>query len=168
MIAEGPFETDPIRQFEDTHTHLTGLARDVGRQLRDERGELRELTSSRRREVFAVLGFLGDRLLDHFADEEEALFPFLRRAMPTKAGAVDKLEANHDAICGAVVRLSHLAGQPNASGDAILVAALFDRFEQTYAEHSRAEANLFEEVGRVLGHTERAELRWLLRGLSQR
>jgi iron-sulfur cluster repair protein YtfE (RIC family) len=156
--------TDPIRTFEHAHGSLTKLALAVSQELRDATGQPRALTPDARADVIARLEVLRDELLQHFADEEEALFPFVRRAVPAKAPVVNGLEGTHDAICGAVVRLAHLAHH-GADGQLL---ALYERFEAAYAEHSRAEADLFEELGRTLGGAERAELASLLDGISER
>jgi hypothetical protein len=155
--------TDPIRELEHTHGHLTKLALGIGQELRDEQGQPRSLTDARRKELLAMLETLRDELLQHFADEEEGLFPFVRGAVPARAAVVDKLEASHDAICGALVRLAHLA-----SHDAGDLVTLYERFVHGYAEHSRDEAELFVELGRQLGGEQRTKLAALLRGLSQR
>src|SRR5450755_2605740 len=103
--------SDPIRELEHTHVHLTKLALGMGQELRDEQGQARSMTGARRQELLALVETLRDELLQHFADEEEGLFPFVRTSVPAKAAVVDKLEASHDAICGALVRLAHLASR---------------------------------------------------------
>jgi hypothetical protein len=155
---------DPIGEFEHAHGDLTKLALAIGAELRDERGEPREISGPTRREVLALLEKLRDELLHHFADEEEGLFPFVRRVVPAKAEVVDRLESAHDAICGAVVRLAHLASH-EAYGQLIV---LYERFEEAYAKHSRDEAGLFSELAGALGAEERAELAALLRGILHR
>lgn len=155
---------DPIRSFEHAHGHLTKLALGIGQQLRDKNGRAYTMTSARRKEALALLEALRDELLQHFADEEEGLFPFVRRTVPGKAATVDRLEGSHDTICGGVVRLAHLASHEAGSQ----LVTLYERFENAYAQHSREEAELFEELGRQLGEPERSELGSLLRGLSHR
>jgi iron-sulfur cluster repair protein YtfE (RIC family) len=127
---------DPVRTLEHTHGHLTRLV-----------AEARSDAESR--EV------LREELLHHFANEEEALFPFVRRTMPSLAGAVDRLQASHDILCGALLRLTE---SPETTRH-------FERFEKAYAEHSRDEASLLDQLDRELEDAQRAELAELLRGL---
>lgn len=155
---------DPIREFEHVHGHLTMLAKEIGEHLRDKQGQPRALSESRRTQALALLEKLRDELLQHFADEEEGLFPFIRKTVSVNEGVVDELERSHDAICGAIVRLAHLARH----GVDSQLATLYDRFEQTYAAHSRQESDLFEALGRQLGDRDRAELAALLQGISHR
>jgi len=156
--------TDPIREFEHSHGHLTKTALAIGQQLRDDKGHARALSAAARKELLDLLESLRDELLQHFADEEEALFPFVRNVVPAKATVVDKLEASHDTICGSIVRIAHLASH---GSDAPLVA-LYERFEHAYAEHSSDERHLFDELSRALDDAQRRELSALLRGISHR
>ncbi len=153
--------SDPIRTFEHSHEHLTRLALSIGHQVRDMGQSPSATTEAQKVELLASLETLRDELLGHFADEEEALFPFVRKAVPGKAAIVDRLENSHDTICGTVVRLAHLAAQ-----DTSQLVALYERFESAYAQHSREERELFEGLARDLGGAERSELAVLLRGLS--
>ena len=75
---------DPVRQLEHTHGHLNELAVDVERLLAEE-----SPAADARAELISALELLRDELLTHFANEEEALFPFIRANVPAKA-----LEAN--------------------------------------------------------------------------
>ncbi len=120
-------------------------------------------SSDARAELVSALELLRDELLTHFANEEEALFPFIRASMPASAEAVDRLEGAHDTICGAVTRLLHLAGR-DADGPAL--ASLHKRFESSYVEHSQSEAALFHELGKGLTALQRGELAVLLRGID--
>jgi len=149
---------DPVRQFEHTHGVLNKLALEVTDLLRDEGPR----TPKAWKELGTRLGALRDELLRHFADEEEALFPFVRASVPAKTGAVDRLEAAHDAICGCIVRMVHVAdgGHPLAS-----LLALYERFESVYTKHSNEEGELFDELGRLLDQAQRKELASRLYGL---
>ncbi len=156
-----PRTKDPVAEFEHTHDQLTRLAAQVG-----------ELVHSRSaaagKQLVARLDVLREELLRHFAIEEEGFFPFVRSHVPAKAELVDRLEGAHDAICGALLRLAHVAsagsGAPTPERRTAMLA-LHDRFERTYAEHSRHEAELFDELSRVLDARQRKELGELLRGL---
>ena len=148
---------DPVRQLEHTHGHLNELAVDVKRLLAEE-----STSAEARAELISALELLRDELLTHFANEEEALFPFIRANVPSKADAVERLEGAHDAICGAVTRLVYLAAH---EGDAAALGGLHRRFESAYADHSQMEAMLFDELARGLTAIQRGELAVLMRGV---
>lgn len=148
---------DPVRQLEHTHGHLNELAADAKRLLSEG-----SPATEAREELISALELLRDELLTHFANEEEALFPFIRANVPAKAGTVERLEGAHDAICGTVTRLVYLAAH---EGDATALAGLHRRFESAYAEHSQMEAMLFDELARSLTAIQRGELAVLLRGV---
>jgi hypothetical protein len=156
--------TDPVSQFEHTHGRLNRLVLEVAESLRTAatNSSAGQASDDARKQLVSRLEGLRDELLRHFADEEEALFPFVRASVPDKATAVDRLEATHDTICGCVVRMVHVAagGHPQAS-----LLAQHERFESTYVRHSREEAELFEGLGRALDDRQRVELAELLRGL---
>jgi iron-sulfur cluster repair protein YtfE (RIC family) len=127
---------DPVRRLEHAHTHLTKLVLEV-------------------QSDFEKLEVLREELLHHFANEEEGLFPFVRRVMPSMIEVVDRLQASHDIICGSLLRMAESPDTPRH----------FERFEKAYAEHSRDETALLEELGRWLEYAQRMELAEILRGL---
>lgn len=155
--------SDPVREFEHKHEHLTGLALEAGRLLRDAPSERMGQDSLRR--LRACLKSLRDELLRHFAVEEEGLFPFIRANLPAKVGHVEKLAVAHDAICGAVVRLAHAAEAGRAGEGRVTLVSLYERFDKAYALHSREEADLFYALGQAFDAGHRAQLAELLRGL---
>lgn len=151
----------PVGALEHSHERLNEFTREIGRLLRTERSRhsvkvrqaLRSLTIELRQE-----------LLEHFANEEEGLFPFVREQVAAQAETVNRLEAAHDTICGAILRLAHLLARERASvKDALTV---YRRFEDAYAEHSRDEAELLEWLGHVLSPAQRQVLAEYLRGLA--
>lgn len=164
---------DPLRAFEHDHAELTVLAlgvRDLLQRIRREPAP---------EELFAELGAkleeLREDLLLHFAREEEGLFPFVAAQLPDLAGAVSRLRAAHDEICGAVLRVSYAGrdvrqGSPGG-GKAALASGLpalldrFERFEQVYTEHARAERELLQQLSVRLDERHRAELVKLIEGL---
>ncbi len=152
---------DPVRELEHTHGHLNKLVTDVQRLVHDDAAGTPG--SDARAELVSALELLRDELLTHFANEEEALFPFIRESLPNKADAVDRLESAHDMICGAVTRLMHLAGR---DADSAALATLHQRFESSYVEHSQHEAALLGELGKSLTALQRGELAVLLRGID--
>lgn len=156
---------DPLRAFEHDHAELTALAlgvRDLLQRIRRDAapGELFA-------ELSAKLEELREDLLLHFAREEEGLFPFVAAQLPDLAGAVSRLRAAHDEICGAVLRVSY-AGR---GGKEILASGLpglldrFERFEQAYTEHARAERELLQQLSTRLDERHRGELVKLIEGL---
>jgi iron-sulfur cluster repair protein YtfE (RIC family) len=155
--------SDPVRRFEHSHARLTKLTLEVREAIQAERAG----NSRHREQLVRSLETLRDELLEHFANEEEGLFPFLRSCVPAKAEAVDRLESAHDSVCGSVLRLVHLATRVHRSPRADRRALLdhFERFEAAYGAHSRDEAALFDEIGRVLDERQRTELASILRGL---
>jgi hypothetical protein len=164
--------SDPVRQLEHSHERLTKLTWEIRELLRAWAREAGpDAVSGTARAMLALrIEALKGALLEHFADEEEGLFPFLRSHVPAKAEAVARLEADHDALCGAVIRLARLAshGEPargRTAQPSSNLADHYERFETTYALHSRHEAALFRELESALGSTERAELARILAGL---
>jgi iron-sulfur cluster repair protein YtfE (RIC family) len=152
-------KNDPIRQFEHSHGRLSALALDVAACLRATEALPTDRTWE---QLCGSLDLLRDELLRHFADEEEGLFPFVRASVPDKSQTVERLEAAHDTICGAAVRMFHIA-----SGERHLpqVAALYERFARAFARHSAEETELLEGLARALDGEQRLELSDRLRGL---
>lgn len=108
------------------------------------------------------LGELREQLFLHFAREEEGLFPLVAEAVPELADRVQAMATAHDAICGALARMCHLA---SANTELALVLAVFARFEAAYASHADAEAELLRELTARLDAGQRAQLAELVRGL---
>jgi hypothetical protein len=149
---------DPVRQLEHAHGHLNRLVLDVAESLSGKG----PTTPDAWEDLGARLDALREELLQHFADEEEALFPFVRASVPAMLDAVHRLETAHDMICGSVVRMGHLAsGAPNLAS----LLVVHDRFQSAYTQHSKEELELFEELGRRLDGAQRGELATRLRGL---
>jgi iron-sulfur cluster repair protein YtfE (RIC family) len=153
---------DPVRILEHTHGNLRKLAPEIGRLLRID--PKASQIAETRRTLIRRLEQLRDDLLGHFANEEEGLFPFIRANVPAKIEAVGRLEAAHDTICGAIVRVAHLVARDRAATrDASII---YERFEAAYAAHSRDEAALFEELEDTLTKDQRRGLADFLRGLA--
>jgi iron-sulfur cluster repair protein YtfE (RIC family) len=155
-----------LRSFEHSHGELTKMALEV-RQLVHAEPSAGRPPSRIRRQLAARLESFRDALLEHFANEEEALFPFIRARLPAKAAAVDRLHDAHDAIGGTLLRLAHLVERERHALDAdrSVLRALYDRFEHTYTLHSQAEAALFAELSAELDAEAGRELAEILRGL---
>jgi hemerythrin-like domain-containing protein len=158
--------SNPVGQFKHSHAALTERASDIRDLIRAQPSEGLPATITRK-QLLVQLELLRDDLLQHFAREEEGLFPFVRQNLPKKSDAVDRLAEAHDTICGAIVRLVHtvrhdlqVLGKDHAA-----LMAHYGRFESAYAQHSQKEAALFEELGRTLDERLRAELTEILEGL---
>jgi iron-sulfur cluster repair protein YtfE (RIC family) len=108
------------------------------------------------------LGELRELLFLHFAREEEGLFPFVAEAVPELADQVRAMSVAHDAICGGLARMYHLAA---ANAEIATIAAVFDRFETTYGSHAEVEAELLRQLRSRLDSDQRARLADLVRGL---
>jgi hypothetical protein len=105
---------------------------------------------------------LRELMFLHFAREEEGVFPFVAEAVPELADQVHAMAVAHDAICGGLARLCHLAA---ANAEPTALRPLFVRFETAYARHAEFEAQLLHALGTQLGAEERARLAELVRGL---
>jgi len=166
-MLDGTFTVaDPIQELEHSHGEMSTLVLELAEVLRRARAGKGPGTATRRTFV-ARLETLRDELLQHFAREEEGLFPFVREELPDRRSAVDELEASHDTICGAVLRLSYIATHADEAFGAQLptVLAVFERFQKAYAMHSQDELELFRGLGTSLSVERRSKLAELLRGL---
>jgi hypothetical protein len=151
-------KNDPVLRFEHAHGRLNELAVEMTQSLRPMTGRS---STDEWQALITRLGALRDELIHHFANEEEALFPFLRANLPAKAEVVDRLEAVHDTICGAVVRAHAAAVERHLPW----LLTLHERFQSAYAGHAGEEAELIGGLGASLDERQRAELAELLRGL---
>lgn len=151
----------PLQGFGHSHAHLGELTRELARLLHSEGTAI---GPSAREKIRALASELRHELLEHFANEEEGLFPLIRRHFPERGKAVDQLQAAHDLICGTLVRFSFLAEREGELASDAHQA--FERFEAAYGLHSRAEADLLEELGRVLTPEQQVELEATLSTLS--
>jgi len=152
---------NPVRDFGHSHVHLGELTRELASLLGDEGGTI---STEARQKLPAVASELRHELLEHFANEEEVLFPFISEHFPGQRDAVDRLHAAHDVICGTFVRFSFLAERGGElSSDA---RSAFERFEAAYGKHSRDEAELLDQVAQLLTPAQQAELEVLLSELG--
>jgi hypothetical protein len=157
--------SDPVSQFEHSHGALTRRAIEIRDLVRAEPPEGLPAALTRK-QLLGQLELLRDDLLQHFANEEEGLFPFVRQNLPTKADAVDRLAEAHDTICGAIVRLVHLVRHDQVlKREHATLVAHYERFESAYGRHSQSEGALFEELGEALDERLRGQLGEILRGL---
>lgn len=106
---------------------------------------------------------LREHLFSHFAREEEGLFPFVADHVPELADRVTAMATAHDAICGAVARMSYLLAG-DATSPAVL-RPLFERFQLAYAQHARVEGDLLNGLRDRLDAEARIALAALVRDL---
>jgi iron-sulfur cluster repair protein YtfE (RIC family) len=125
-------------------------------------GLVRQLDRTRVPELVAPLRELREELFLHFAREEEGLFPFVAEAVSDLADRVHEMALAHDAICGALVRMIHLA---NTGGTPKAIAGLHGRFERAYAAHAKSEAELLDALQSRLDPDQRSRLAALVDGL---
>lgn len=144
-----PAVDDPVLDLTHDHGEINRLVLDVSNALRTSPVERDALPLAVR------FGELQDLLFNHFAREEEALFPFIAEALPDLAPEIDALLLAHDAICGLLARLVHVAGTPaGVTG----VAPIYARFEMTYAAHAKAEAAFLASLETRLDREQRAQI----------
>jgi hypothetical protein len=82
--------------------------------------------------------------------------------VPDLADQVHAMALAHDAICGGLARMYHLAA---ANADLTVILAVFARFETAYASHAETEAELLRRLSDRLDSAQRAQLAELVRGL---
>lgn len=150
---------DPIQDLTHDHADINRRVLALGSAVRaldrdDGNGMARALVSR--------VGELREQLFLHFAQEEEALFPFVTDAVPELSQQVHALEVAHDAICGALARIYHLA---TANAEISSITALFTRFETAYASHAEVEAEFLGALGARLNGEQRSQLASLVQGL---
>ena len=157
--------TAEIFRLEHDHTHLSRVVTELRQAARMiERGES---DAAAREEFVSVLVALSDELFDHFAREEEGLFPYLAEQFPDMRDALRDFERAHDRICGAASRITAAASKgPDAIAQQVpWITSLFARFDAHYAEHARRESELLRTLHARLSDEQRAALSTILRGL---
>lgn len=77
-----------------SHDHHDGLL--LARQILDERATmLPDWPGDLRKQASFILEFFRRHLRPHFTEEEELLFPLIRRAVPAAASDIDRLLNEH-------------------------------------------------------------------------
>jgi iron-sulfur cluster repair protein YtfE (RIC family) len=149
---------DPVEELAHDHGDINGRVLAIGTVLR----ALEREPSRGVRVLVTPLDELRDVLFEHFAREEEALFPFISETFPDLVEQIDAMATAHDTICGALARMYNLASQ---EADRAQIAAVFDRFDRAYANHASYEAALLRDLGLRLTNAQRAQLAELVAGL---
>jgi iron-sulfur cluster repair protein YtfE (RIC family) len=151
--------TDPIQDLAHDHADINRRVLALGaavRALDRDDGDGMALA------LVTRLGELRELLFLHFAREEEGLFPFVSEAVPDLAEQVHAMAVAHDAICGGLARMYHLAA---ANTEIATIIAVFTRFEGAYASHAEVEAEILHTLGGRLDRAQREQLAALVRGL---
>jgi iron-sulfur cluster repair protein YtfE (RIC family) len=144
----------------DAITDLTHDHGDLNRRVLDLGAALRRAT--RDPDLATKLAALREQLFFHFAREEEGLFPFVAEHLPALATQVDEMAVAHDAICGALARMCHMAA---SEAELSLLGRVFERFEAAYGAHAAVEANLLKTLDGAINADQRTQLAALVRGL---
>lgn len=104
--------------------------------------ELRKLVHQDARDIFASkLDAVMNDLFEHFAREEEGLFPYILEQFPDQQGSVAQLQAAHDRICGAAARIAALSAEQSD-----LAVTLFQRFDAEYTGHAQRESEFLRTL----------------------
>ena len=148
---------DPVQNLVHDHADLNRRLLAIGVLLAKVQHDTLELS-----ELVTPLTELRELLFLHFAREEEGLFPFVSEVLPALSDQVHEMALAHDAICGGLARMVHLA---RVGGDSGVLASVFERFEVAYSAHARSEADLLDAVGKGLSAEHRARLAALVDGL---
>jgi len=150
---------DPVQDLTHDHADINRRVFALGSAIRaldrDDGDGLALALVTRLRELRELL-FL------HFAREEEGLFPFVSEAVPDLTDQVHVMALAHDAICGGLARMYHLAA---TNAELSTIVAVFMRFETAYASHAEVEAGLLHTLSGRLDRAQRAQLAELVRGL---
>lgn len=144
---------DPVRELAHDHVDLNRRVLELAAYLSGERA----LPA-----LLPALKELREHLFLHFAREEEGLFPLVAEWMPELSDQVPAMVSAHDAVCGALARMIHVA---STGDDAAGLATLLGRFQAAYGDHSRSEAELLQRLDASLDAAQRAQLAALVRGL---
>jgi hypothetical protein len=151
--------TDPVQDLVHDHADINRRVLALGSAIRTlDRNDGHGMALA----LAGRLNELRDLVFLHFAREEEGLFPFVAEAVPELADQVHAMALAHDAICGGLARMYHLAA---TNADLTVIGTVFARFEAAYGSHAEAEAELLHQLSRRLDPAQREQLADLVRGL---
>lgn len=151
--------SDPVQDLAHDHADINRRVLALGATIR---ALGRDDSDGMALALMTRLDDLRELLFLHFAREEEGLFPFASETVPELAEQIHAMALDHDAICGGLARMCHLAA---ANAEIATIAAVFARFEATYSSHAEVEAKLLHKLGKRFGPEQRARLADLVRGL---
>lgn len=144
---------DPVRELAHDHVDLNRRVLELETYLTEDQVLLPFLPA---------LQELREHLFLHFAREEEGLFPLVAEWIPELSDQVLAMVSAHDAVCGALARMIHVA---QAGVDAAALRALLSRFQAAYGDHARTEVELLQRLDASLSKAQRTQLAELVRSL---
>jgi iron-sulfur cluster repair protein YtfE (RIC family) len=151
--------TDPIQDLAHDHSDINRRVLALGSAVR---ALGRDHSDGMALALVTRLDELRELLFLHFAREEEGLFPFVSDTVADLAEQIHAMALAHDAICGGLALMCHLAA---TNAEIALITTLFSRFEIAYASHHEMEAQLLHTLGSRLDRAQRDQLAALVRGL---
>jgi hemerythrin-like domain-containing protein len=140
---------DPIQELAHDHRETSELLI----AIHDALGRLDRGQSNVEDEVHEIgdgAEALREALLDHFAREQEGLFPFAVKNLPSVSERVDAMVADHDRIAEALTVLVREWSHAAATLDLGAWRTLLGSFEELYAAHTKAELAFLEDVAGAL------------------
>lgn len=114
-----------------------------------------------RDELINQVDLLKDQLLEHFAFEEEAAFPYLTNAMPEDAPRLHSMSAAHDRVARCLVEVSDLlrvTTRETLARQTGPIVATFERFLNHYRSHVSEESEVLSTLQTKLSAEQRREL----------
>lgn len=141
--------SSPTETLAHDHRELSGLLLAV----RDAFGRIERGASKLDDELHEIrdgIEAFHESLLEHFAREQEGLLPFVLTRLPDQSATVDELIAEHDRIAALLTSLVKDVDTLEAPGNLRSFRASFERFEELYAAHSKAEVAFLNEVAKLL------------------
>jgi hypothetical protein len=150
---------DPIQELVHDHADINRRVLSLGSAVR---ALDRDGGDGMARALVTRLGELRELLFLHFAREEEGLFPFVSETVPDLAEQIHAMAIAHDAICGGLARMYHLAV---ANAEIATIISVFTRFESAYASHAEVEVAILTKLSGQLDREQRERLAALVHGL---
>ena len=160
MAKPGP-DDDAIAELFHDHGQLSALVLAVRDALARVESGASTLTDALE-ELEDGAEALREGLLAHFGREEEAVFPFVDRRLPTLRSRIEGLIGDHDAVLSRAVELARAVAQARAGVGFALCVSSFGRFEERYAEHAKSEHAFLADVDAALDGAARESLREVL------
>lgn len=114
-----------------------------------------------RDELINQVDLLKDQLLEHFAFEEEAAFPYLINAMPEDAPRLRAMSGAHDRVARCLVEVSELlrvTTRETLARQSGPIAATYERFLNHYRSHVSEESEVLSSLQTQLSEEQRREL----------
>lgn len=155
-MRPAPMHEDLFDRLEHDHAPMSAVMLEIGDWFAGPDGDLVALRDK--------LDLLKELVIEHFAEEEETVFPSLSELLPEQAGALASLAEGHDAICGLAVRLRSVAER--SEPDMAAMRTLFERLEASYADHAKRETALLKGIRARLSPESMERLRAHLRSHS--